>query len=100
MENIEDKIEELDETMENLNIGESTGHSNFIQNFSKDTAADLTTQNGGVSNNIHQVCVIITKVEEDDDVEDNTVVNTQVNNPRSNITKRKKKYMSPPENGE
>jgi hypothetical protein len=43
MENMEDKIEELDEIMENLNLGEAMDHSDFSQNFSKNTAADFTT---------------------------------------------------------
>jgi hypothetical protein len=89
--NIEDKIEELDKIMENLDLGESTGHSDFSQNFRKNTAADFTTRNGGVSNNIHQVCVIITEATEDNNVTDNTVVNTQINNPRSNNRKEKEK---------
>jgi hypothetical protein len=93
--NIEDTIEELEQIMENLDLGQATGHSEFRQNFSKDTAADFTTQNGGVSNNIHQVCVIITEAAEDDDVADNTVVNMQINNPRSNNRKEKEKiYVS------
>jgi hypothetical protein len=71
------------------------GHSDFRQNFSKDTATDFTTQNGGVSSNIHQVCVIITEAAEDNDVADNIVVNTQGNNPRSNSRKEKEKiYIS------
>jgi hypothetical protein len=41
--NIEDTVEELDKIMENLDLGESTGHSDFSRNFSKDTAADFTT---------------------------------------------------------
>jgi hypothetical protein len=95
MENIEDKIEELDEIMGNLDLGESMGHSDCSQNFSKDTAADFTTQNGGVSSNIHQVCIIITEAAEDNDVMDNTIVNTQGNNPRSNSRKEKEKiYVS------
>jgi hypothetical protein len=42
-ESIEDKIKELTEIMGNLDLGESMGHSDFSQNFSKDTATDLTT---------------------------------------------------------
>jgi hypothetical protein len=34
-ENIEDKIEELDEIVGNLNLGEAMDHSDFSQNFSK-----------------------------------------------------------------
>jgi hypothetical protein len=95
MGNIEDTIKELDKIIENFDLGESTGHSDFSQNFRKYTAADFTTRNGRVSNNIHQVCVIITEATEDDNVTNNTVVNTQVNNPRSNIRKEKEKiYVS------
>jgi hypothetical protein len=93
--NIEDTIKKLDEIMKKLDLGEPMGHSDFSHNFSKDTTMDFTTRNGGVSNNIHQVCVIITEASEDDDVADNTVVNTQVNNPRSNSQKEKEKiYVS------
>jgi hypothetical protein len=93
--NIEETIEKLNKIMKNLDLGESTGHSDFSQNFSKDTAVDFTTRNGGVSNNIHQVCVIITEAAENDDVADNTIVNTQINNPRSNSRKEKEKiYVS------
>jgi hypothetical protein len=95
MESIKNRIKELDKIMGNLDLGESTGHSNFSQNFSKDTTADFTTRNSGVSNNIHQVCVIITEAAEDNDVIDNTVVNTQINNPRNNNRKEKEKiYVS------
>jgi hypothetical protein len=55
------KIEELGEIMENLDLEEAVDHSDFSQNFSKDTTADFTTRNGGVSSNVHQVCVIITE---------------------------------------
>jgi hypothetical protein len=92
-ENIEDKIKELDEIMGNLDLGEAMDHSDFSQIFSKNTAADFTT--GGVSSSIHQVCVIITKVAEDNDGVDNIVVNTQGNNPRSNCRNEKEKiYVS------
>jgi hypothetical protein len=94
-ESTKDIIKELNEIMENLNLGESTGHSDFSQNFSKDTAANFTIRNGSISNNIHQVCVIITEAVEDKDVADNTVGNTQINNPRSNSRKEKEKiYVS------
>jgi hypothetical protein len=69
--------------------------SDFSQIFSKDTTAYFTTRNGGVSSNVHQVCVIITKAAEDNDGIDNIVVNTQGNNPRSNSRKEKEKiYVS------
>jgi hypothetical protein len=44
---------------------------------------------------VHQVCVIITEVQEDNDIADNIIVNTQGNNPRSNSRKEKEKiYFS------
>jgi hypothetical protein len=100
MENMEDKIEELDEIMGNLDLGEAMDHSDFNQNFSKYIAADFTTRNGGVSSNVHQVCIIISEAVEDNDSVDNIVVNTQDNNPRNKCRMEKDKYMSPPESGE
>jgi hypothetical protein len=35
MENIEDKIKELNEIMGNLDLGEAMDHSDFSQNFSR-----------------------------------------------------------------
>jgi hypothetical protein len=52
---------------------------------------DFTTRNSSVSSNVHQVCVIITEAAEDNNVVDNTLVNTQGNNPRSNSRKEKEK---------
>jgi hypothetical protein len=75
-ESMKDKIEELNEIMGNLDLGESMDHSDFSQIFSKNTAADFTTRNGGVSSNVHQVCFIITEAAEDNDGVDNIVVNT------------------------
>jgi hypothetical protein len=36
----------------------------------------VTTQSGGVSTNVHQVCVIITEATEENDDTNNIVVNT------------------------
>jgi hypothetical protein len=72
----EGTIKELDEIMRNLDLGKTSDHSDSSHNFSRNTAADFTTRNGGVSNQVHQVCVIITEAAEDDDGVDNTVVNT------------------------
>jgi hypothetical protein len=95
IENMEDKIEELDKIMGNLDLGEAMDHSYFSQNFSKNTTADFTTRNGGVSSNIHQVCVIIIEATEDHDGVENIVVNTQGNNLRNNRMKEKEKiYVS------
>jgi hypothetical protein len=91
----EDTIKELDEIMRNLNLGKASDHSDCSQNFSRNTAADFTTRNGGVSNQVHQVCVIITKAAEEEDGTDNTAINTQGGNPKNNQRKEKERvYVS------
>jgi hypothetical protein len=81
--------------MGNLDLVEAMDKSGFNQVFSKDTVEDFTTRNDGVSRNVHQVCVIITEAAEKNDGIDNTVINTQGNNPRSNSRKEKEKiYVS------
>jgi hypothetical protein len=88
MEKREEKIEELDELMGNLDMGEGMGHLDLDQK-------DFTTRSGGVSGNVHQVCVIITEAAEENNDDDNLVVDTQGNNPRSNSGKEKEKiYVS------
>jgi hypothetical protein len=52
---------------------------------------DFTTRSGGVSGNIYQVCVIITKVAEENNDAGNLVVDTRGNKPRSNSGKEKEK---------
>jgi hypothetical protein len=51
MENKEDTIEELNEIMENLNLGElsCTSDEGSIRNYDNHTIADFTTRSGGVS---------------------------------------------------
>jgi hypothetical protein len=71
----EEKIEELDELMGNLDIGEAMGHLDLDQK-------DFTTRSGGVSGNMHQVCVIITEAAEENNENGNLVVDAQGNNPR------------------
>jgi hypothetical protein len=88
MKSIEDKTEELIEIMGNLNLGEAMDRLDLDQE-------DFTTQSGGVSSNMHQVCVIITEAAEENTDTDNIVVNTQGNKPRSNSEKEKEKiYVS------
>jgi hypothetical protein len=110
-ESIEDTLEELDEIMENLDLGESSGHSNKGSNESLDSypVKDFTTQSDGVSdsnegtrkpegkhtNNIHQMCVIISEAVEDDYGGNNPVINSQGDNPDDNHMKeREKVYVS------
>jgi hypothetical protein len=93
MEKREEKIEELNELMGNLDIGEAMGHSDLDQK-------DFTTRSGGVSSNIHYVCVIITEATEENDDAGNLVVYTQGNKPRSNSGKEKEKIYVSMESGE
>jgi hypothetical protein len=69
MEKREEKIKELDKLMGTLDIGEAMGHLDLDQN-------DFTTRSGGVSGNIHQVCVIITEAGEENNDVGNLVVDT------------------------
>jgi hypothetical protein len=56
---------------------------------------DFTTRSGRVSDNIHQVCVIITVAAEENSDAGNLVVDTHGNKPRSNSGKEKEKiYVS------
>jgi hypothetical protein len=50
MENVGDTIEELDKIMGNLDLEETSDHTDkgSNQNFGKGTPADFTTQNGGM----------------------------------------------------
>jgi hypothetical protein len=63
-ENSEGKIEELDETMGNIDL-EGTMDQTYL------SQKDLTTRSGGISSNIHQLCVIITEAAEENDDADN-----------------------------
>jgi hypothetical protein len=70
--------------MEKLNIGETVDQSYPSQK-------DFITPSGGVSGNIHQLCVIITEAAEDNDPADNAATHVQVNKSRSNSKKEKEK---------
>jgi hypothetical protein len=52
---------------------------------------DFITRSGGVSGNIHQLCVIITEAAEDNDPADNAATHVQVNKSKSNRKKEKEK---------
>jgi hypothetical protein len=88
---IENIIEEFDEIMGNLDLKEISGHSDSSENFGRSIAADFTTRSGGVSSNVHQVCLIITESGEDDDDVNTMIVNTQDGNPRISNRKEKEK---------
>jgi hypothetical protein len=82
--NTRGKIEELDETMEDLDMGGTVDKSYISQK-------DFVTRSGGVSRNIHQLCVIITEAAEENDHADNTVVDAQVDKSKSDSKKEKEK---------
>jgi hypothetical protein len=79
--------------MEKLDIGETVDQSYLSQK-------DFITRSGGVSGNIHQLCVIITEVAEDNDPADNTSTHVQVNNQGVTTKRKRRKFTFPPESGE
>jgi hypothetical protein len=83
-ENTVGKIKELDETMENLDIGGTVDQSYTSQK-------DFITQSSGISSNIHQLCIIITEAVEENDPTDNAATHAQVDKSRSNSKKEKEK---------
>jgi hypothetical protein len=89
-ENIKRKIKEFDETREELDIGGTVDKSYISQR-------DFATRSGGVSKNIHQLCIIITKAAEENDHADNTEIDAQVDKSRSNGKKEKEKIRVPTE---
>jgi hypothetical protein len=87
-ENTKEKIKELYETREELDIGGTMDKSHISQK-------DFVTRSGGVSRNIHQLCVIITEAAEENDHADNGAINAKVDKSRSNSKKEKEKiYVS------
>jgi hypothetical protein len=83
-ENIGGKIEELDEIMGNLDLGETMDRSDLNKK-------DFITRSSGVSSNVHQICIIITKAAEENDDANNTAVDAQGKQSRSNSRKEKEK---------
>jgi hypothetical protein len=82
--NSEGKIKELDETMGNLDL-EGTKDQTYL------SQKDFTTRSGGISSNIHQLCIIITEAAEENDHADNAATHAQVDKSRSNNKKEKEK---------
>jgi hypothetical protein len=70
-ENTKGKIEELAEIRKELDIEGAMDKSHTSQK-------DFVTQSGGVSRNIHQLCVIITKAAEENDHADNAAIDVQI----------------------
>jgi hypothetical protein len=110
-ENIKITVEELNKIMENLDLGESSVYSDkgSDENFDNTPTNDFTTRSGGVSDNnedmwrpggkhtsrIHEVCIIISEVAEEDDGGSNPVINSQsFNQGNSHMKEREKVYVS------
>jgi hypothetical protein len=70
--------------MENLDLGGTVDQSYIGRK-------DFTTQSGGVSSNIYQLCVIITEAAEENDDIDNIATYKQGDKSRSNSKKEKEK---------
>jgi hypothetical protein len=70
--------------MEKLDIGGTVDQSYPSQK-------DFITRSGGISDSIHQLCVIITEAPKDNDPADNAATHAQVNKSRSNSKKEKEK---------
>jgi hypothetical protein len=83
-ENTQKKIEEFNRTWEEPDI-------EGIVDKSYDSQRDYATESSGSSRSIHQLCIIITEVAEENDHADNAEVNAQVDKPRSNGKKEKEK---------
>jgi hypothetical protein len=56
-----------------------------------DSPRDFATESSGISRSVHQLCVIITEAEEENNHEGNKEVDMQVNKPRNNSKKEKEK---------
>jgi hypothetical protein len=81
-EGMQEKLEEFHETREKPEM-EATAVKTY------DSSRDFAIKSSGVSKSIHQLCVIITEVAEEDNHEVNKEVDLQVDNPRSNSKKEK-----------
>jgi hypothetical protein len=60
---------------------------------------DFAAGGSGVSKRVHQLCIIITKAEEENNHEGNEGVDRQVDKIREHNKKRRRKFASQPESG-
>jgi hypothetical protein len=84
IEDMQEKLEEFDETRENSEV-------EAIAVKTYDISKDFAIESSGVSRSVHQLCVIITEAAEEDNHEGNKEVDLQVDNPKGNIKKEKEK---------
>jgi hypothetical protein len=83
-EEMQKKLEEFDKTRGEPDVGVTLDKP-------YDIPRDFATENSGVSRSIHQLCVIITEVAEENNHADNEEVDMQVDKQRSNGKKEKEK---------
>jgi hypothetical protein len=83
-ENLQEKLEEFDETRGKPGV-------EVIMDKSNDSSRDFASRSSGVSRSIHQLCVIITEAAEENNHADNKEVNMQVDKLRNNGKKEKEK---------
>jgi hypothetical protein len=83
-EDMKEKLEEFDKTRGKHGVEETVAKTH-------DNSRDFTIENSGISRSIHQLCIIITEEEEEDNHEGNKEVNLQVDKLRSNSKKEKEK---------
>jgi hypothetical protein len=83
-ENLQEKLEEFDETRGEPDAEVTMGKSH-------DSSRDFASRSSGISRSIHQLCIIITKVAEENNHTDNEEVDMQVDKLRSNDKKEKEK---------
>jgi hypothetical protein len=92
-ENTGEKIEELDETMEKLDIGETVDQSYPSQK-------DFITRSGGVSGNIQQLCVIIIEQQKITTLQTMQQPTHKSTNQGATTKRKRRNFTSPPESGE
>jgi hypothetical protein len=83
-ENLQEKLEEFDETRGEPDV-------EVTMDKSHDSSRDFASGSSGVSRSIHQLCVIITEAAEENNHADNEEVDMQVDKLRSNGKKEKEK---------
>jgi hypothetical protein len=83
-EDMQKKLEEFDETRGKPNMEATTVKTHY-------SPRDFATGSSGISRSVHQLCVIITEVVEEDNHEGNKEIDMQVKKPRSNSNKEKDK---------
>jgi hypothetical protein len=83
-EDMQEKLVEFDETR-----GKPDMEATTIKTH--DSSRDFAIKSSGISRSIHQLCVIITEVAEEDNHKGNKEVDLQVDKPRSNSKKEKEK---------